>query len=124
MLAGDVAVEYLCGPEEGYRDDPEADVLARRSLEHLGPRLAELVIAGEESDEDHGDDETKAWHLADAFAGSQAAMFYVEWLRAEARELVMRYRAAIERVADALARHAVLRGEQVAAFVYPPKDRS
>ena len=49
--------------------------------------------------------------------------FYLEWLRAEARALVVRYQDEILRVADALERHAVLRADEVAALVIAPPRR-
>jgi hypothetical protein len=48
-----------------------------------------------------------------------AGAFYLELLRAEARALVVRYRAEILREADALERLAVLRGDAIAALVFP-----
>jgi hypothetical protein len=126
-LAGDLAT-LLDGPGDNappassYRDEPDVDAIARRALEQLGPRLAELVVEHEQSEDPIDTDDAKAWTLAKAFAGPEASFWYLEWLRAETRELVIRNRVAILRVADALERHAVLRGEQVAALVYPPKQ--
>jgi hypothetical protein len=45
--------------------------------------------------------------------------FYLECFRVESRALVVRYAAAILRVADALERHAILQGDQVAALSIP-----
>ena len=123
-LAGEIAAAMLYQPtkrEPTRAQISEAETIARRALAALGPRVAELVVANEESDEPYDDDETRAHDLAFAFAGPSAGMFYLEMLRAEAREFVIRYQAAILRVADALQRHAVLEGEQVAALVHPPK---
>jgi len=61
-------------------------------------------------------DEHNALAMAMAFAG-HARCPPPRWLRAEARELVIRHRATIVRVADALERSHVLTGEQVAAFI-------
>ena len=129
-LAGDLAAATLyepSGDESEAIEAPDTDALARQALASLGPRLAELIVADEESDEPHEDDETRAHELASAFVSigddTMSGAFYLEWLRGEARALVLRYRAAILRVADALERHVVLQGEQVAALVYPPKRR-
>lgn len=122
-LAGDLA-ELVLGPIDppGYRpDDEEAELIARQALAALGPRAAEL-IGREEGTEPTPTDEENAWRYAYALAGDTGTTHYLEWLRAEARALVWRYRAAILRVADALERHAILRGEQVAALVYPSKE--
>jgi hypothetical protein len=89
-------------------------------------RLAELVVDREESDEPLDDDETHAFALAGAIASIGSEMggaFYLEWLRAEARALVVRYQDEILRVADALERHAVLRADEVAALVIAPPRR-
>ena len=120
FLAGDLAALYLTPPQTSYVDE-DVEEIARRALDNLGPRLAELVVGHEESDGPFDDDDTKAVGLASAFAGPQAGVFYLAWLRAEARELVLRYQAAIRRVGDALERHAVLRGDEVAALVHPSR---
>ena len=62
-------------------------------------------------------DEEHAWSLTQASAGPGVGAWYLDWLREEARAFVVRYHAAILRVADALERHAVWRGDQVAALV-------
>jgi len=121
LLAGDLAALYLGPSQTSYVGEPEVEEIARRALDNLGPRIAELVGALEESDGPFDDDDTKAVGLASAFAGPQAGIFYLAWLRAEASELVMRYQAAIRRVGDALERHAVLRGDEVAALVHPSR---
>jgi hypothetical protein len=128
FLSGHIAATTLYEPLPRRRrltvELPDADAIARDALASLGPRLAELVVAHEESDEETGGDEANAFALANAFAGpDMGGAFYLEWLRVEARALVARYEAAILRVADALERHAVLRGEQIAALVHPPKPQ-
>jgi hypothetical protein len=50
-----------------------------------------------------------------------AAAHFFEMLRIEPQDLVMRYSAAILRVAEALERHAVLRGDQASALVFPKR---
>src|SRR5687767_7880847 len=51
FLAGDIAALLLAPhPLEGYQDD-EADRIARQALDSLGPRLSELVVANERSDD-------------------------------------------------------------------------
>ncbi len=124
-LAGEIAALYLADApaRTGYSDD-DSETIAASALAALGPRVAELVVEDEQRDEPLDADETRARSLADAFAGPEAGAYYLEWLRAEARELVIRYRSAILRVADALERHAVLSGEQIAALVRPSKGTS
>ena len=120
VLAGDLAALYLAEPRSGYVDTSEEEVAA--ALEALGPRVAELVIHHETDEVPTDSDEERARGLALAFIGNDAgAAHYLAWLRAEASQLVIRYRAAIVRVADALERHAVLAGDAIAALVYPPK---
>ena len=74
-----------------------------------------------EQAEESEPDEERAWSLTQAFAGPETGIWYLSWLREEAKAFVIRYHAAILRVADALERHAVLRGDQVAALVFPPR---
>ena len=50
-----------------------------------------------------------------------AAAHYFEMLRIEPQGLVTRYSAAILRVAEVLERHAVLRGDQASALVFPKR---
>ena len=92
----------------------------------LGPRISELVIHHETRDEAYVSDQHRATDFAIAVFGDVlGGAHYLAWLRAEAEALVIRYRTAILRVADALERHAVLRDEQVAALVYPSRpDKS
>lgn len=123
-LAADIAVRNLGpGPMSGYDEPKEAEAIAYQTLARFGPRLAELIVAQETSEEPSEYDETKARDLVYGFAGPDAAVAYLEWIRADAGELVRRYQAAILRVADALERRAVLRGKHVAALVYPPKPK-
>jgi hypothetical protein len=118
FLAGGLAEVYLAGspPAASYGDD-QAEEIARDALARLGPRLAELVVEYETREEPSDGDEANAAVIANAFAGPEAGAYYLEWLRCEARALVVRYREAILRVADALERVATLSGEQVAALV-------
>jgi len=121
-LAGELSALFLAvAPGTVRYSDDAAEEIAGGALAALGPRTAELVVDHEESEESSGSDETNAWDLAVAFAGPEVGGHYLGWLRAEARELVICYHGAISRVADALERHAVLAGEQVAALVHPPK---
>jgi hypothetical protein len=122
-LAGEIAVALLYRPtgrNPTRAVEAEAETIARKALDELSPRVAELVVTNEQADAPMDTDETVAHDIARAFAGPEAGIFYLEWLRAEAREFVTRYQAAILRVADALERHAVLQGAQVAALVHPP----
>jgi len=115
-------------PLPGSHAESNVDENARQVLAALGPRLAELVVAHEESNVPSAGDETNARELVDAFAGPADGLFLapgtfsLEMLRCEARNLVVRYHAAILRVADVLERRAVLTGEQVAALVYRRRD--
>ena len=126
FLAGPIAAVILYEPVgrgAPVREEFDPDAIARQALANLGPRLAELVVAKEESDEPNNGDEANAFELANAFVGpDMGGAFYLEWLRVEARALVVRYAAAILRVADALERHAILQGDQVAALIHPPKE--
>lgn len=110
-LAGDLA-ERL-DPTAGPRPVDETEV--RAALEALGPRVVEL-IEREQRDDPVLSDAAAAWYLAERLAGD-GARHYVEWLRVEANELVLRYAAAIGRVAEALERREVLDGPAVAALV-------
>jgi hypothetical protein len=122
-LAGPIAEMFLADePAARSYGGDEAETIARDALATLGPRLAELVAHWEMREERRDGDEADAAGLAYAFAGPEAGGHYLEWLRAEARALVLRYRFAVLSVADALERAAVLSGEQVAALVYPPEE--
>jgi hypothetical protein len=119
-FAGELAALYLADEPaaSGYSDD-ETEGIADAALTELGPRIAELVVQNEEGEDTESDGDA-AYRLAVAFTGSpEIAAPYVAWLQAEARGLVIRHRHAILRVADALERHAVLRGDAIAALVYP-----
>jgi hypothetical protein len=70
------------------------------------------------------EDLTSSSQLATASAGRDAGALYKEWMRIETRALVIRYGAAILRVADALERQAVLTGDQVAALVYLSRNET
>ncbi len=122
-LVGAIAAEMLAPRPEDYTNRPVADELDREALERPGPRIAELVVADEASEEPVEGDEAAAFSFAIAFADINAGWHYLEWLRAQAREFVVRYRSTILRVADALERHEVLRGDEVAALVYPNRTR-
>jgi hypothetical protein len=123
-LAGDMAALFLGGePPPARYDDDAAEQIAKRALMALGPRISELVIHHEASDEPYESDQDRAIGLAIAVFGEVlGGAHYLAWLRAEAEALVIRYRTAILRVADALERLAILQGEQVAALVHPPKE--
>jgi hypothetical protein len=117
-LAGELAARYLATePAPAAYVDDAAETIAREALQRLAPRVAELVVHHEQA-EDTGTDEANAWEAAGIFADGEPQAAYLSWLRAEARLLVIRYSAAILRVAEALERHAVLNGEQVAALVH------
>jgi hypothetical protein len=118
LMAGEAAVTLLAGsrPAAGYSDD-ETDVIARKALDALPPRVLELVKAAEE-DERPGSDHEHAERLAWAIAGDHASLHYLAWLRCQAEALVIGWRAAIIRVADALERRAVLTGDEIAALVH------
>ena len=122
LMAGELAARRLdrSPPASMYTDDA-AQRIARRALASLGPRIAELVTANEQRDEPSSDDQN-AMDMARAFVGREGAFAYLRWLTSEAELFVARYAAAILRVADALERHAVLRGDAIAALVYPPKE--
>lgn len=119
-LAGELGVLYLApvDPVATYTDD-DSEAIAHEALAALSPRTAELVAKRETSEDGFQHDEAAAEELAAAFAGPESWVSYLGWLRAEARALVVRYGAPILRVADALERHAVLDGEQIAALIYP-----
>lgn len=122
-LAGELAALYLAPlPARGWYGPDDAAEIARQALVGLGPRIADLVVGHELREQPTDSDEVSAQSLASAFAGPEAGPYYVEWLRCEARELVTRYHAAIRRVADALERSAVLRGDQIAALVHPTQE--
>jgi hypothetical protein len=117
-LAGELAARYLAAePAPTAYVGEEAETIAREALQRLRPRFAELVVHHEQA-EDTGTDEANAWEAAGIFADGEPQALYLSWLRAEARLLVIRYSPAILRVAEALERHAVLNGEQVAALVH------
>jgi hypothetical protein len=117
-LAGELAARFRAAePAPTAYVGEEAETIARDALQRLGPRLAELVVHHEQA-EDTGRDEANAWEAAGLFADGEPQSFYLAWLRAEARILVTTYAPAILRVAEALERHAVLNGEQVAALVH------
>jgi hypothetical protein len=118
LLAGDLAA-WLLGPTpaDDYHAASADEALARQALEKLGPRLSELLATIEADTEPQFGDEHNARVNCDAFAGPTVGALYLEFLRASARELVIRYARAIVRVADALERLHVLTGEQVAALV-------
>lgn len=124
FLAGDIGALHLGSPPEGYIGDSVDEEMARQALAKLGPRLAELIIANEVCTDPRTADEANARSAANAFAGPEAGWLYLEWLRRESLELVIRYRMAIWRVADALERAHVLTGEQVTALVHPSKGSS
>ena len=119
-LAGDLAELYLDEQRGSAYTNDEAETAAVAALATLGPRLADLVVHLEESESVVGDEDA-ARNLAVAFAGREVGPLYLGWLRASAGELVITYRAAILRVADALERRAVLAGPAIAALVHPPK---
>jgi hypothetical protein len=79
-LAGDIAAAMLYQPTSGRRvprGESDPDAIARQALANLGPRLAELVVTNEESDEPDDGDEANAAKLAGAFAsiGSEPAVY-------------------------------------------------
>jgi hypothetical protein len=123
-LAGGVAALHLGSePAPAGYDDDEAERIATQALGALGPRISELVIDNETNDKQFESDQDHATDLAIALFGDVlGGAHYLAWLRVEAETLVVRYRAAILRVADMLERHAVLAGDQIAALVYPPKE--
>lgn len=123
-LAGYVAADLLSGQDGYLGPDSGQDVdLARRALEALEPRLNELLVTNEQADEKafrHDDDSALA--LARAWVGPRAAGFYVEWLRAEVRDVVERYASAIVRVANALQLRSVLTGAEIHALIYEKEN--
>jgi hypothetical protein len=122
-LAGELAELYgTATPASGYLDDDDEQI-ARAALATLPSRIAELVTEHEDRLDPVTADEDAARELADAFAGPDVGPHYLAWLRAEARDLVTRYAAAILRVADALERRAILTGDAVAALVHPQRSK-
>ena len=121
---GAIAAEMLAPRPEDDTNRPVADELDRASPRTSSARGSpSSLVADEASEEPVEGDEAAAFSFAIAFADINAGWHYLEWLRAQAREFVVRYRSTILRVADALERHEVLRGDEVAALVYPNRTR-
>jgi hypothetical protein len=120
LLAGELAaLAFGSEPAPARYDEDEFERVATDALAALGPRVAELVIKNEASDEVEYDRDG-AIDLAMLMTEDVlAASAYFAWLEAEARAFVAAYRATILRVADALEEHAVRTGEHVARLVYP-----
>jgi hypothetical protein len=113
----------VAGPIEDFRDmiDDDWDNRAAAGLARRSDRLCELRLAAEAAPREDGDRAALKLSAlstgADCATPSMATTFHVEWLRAEARELLERRAEHLGALAAALYGAVELTGAEVETIV-------